>query len=119
MNGYNLGRDYLIGNITNTTVPSEYLNDTVTYSGYTWSAGYTYQTDVIYVANLLQNTSDNINHNWSVATPTVNASDGLVAVLQVTIHERPPSSAGWRTTPQWLPPLLVLFGTLLFPVAFL
>lgn len=90
-NGYNLGRDYVVGNLTNTTVPTLSLNSSVTWSGSTWASGYTYLTNVTYVAGLLQNTSVGVNHGDSVATPQSNATDGLVAVMLVSITGRPPS----------------------------
>ncbi|KAJ7578175.1 hypothetical protein C8J56DRAFT_357642 [Mycena floridula] len=117
-NGYNLGRDYIVGNLTNTTVPTLQLNSSVTWSGSTWSNGWTYQTDVIYVPNLLQNTSSGINHGDTVSTPQTNAVDGLVAVMTAKITGRPPSSAAWRSIPQMmylLPPILMLLTSVLFP----
>lgn len=94
-NGYNLGRDWLVGNITNTTVPTLNLTNTTdmsSFSGYTWSDGWTYWTDVKYIGGLLENSSYNINHNWSVQTEDTNAVDGLVALLTVSVHERPDGS---------------------------
>jgi len=95
-NGYNLGRDYLVANITNTTIPTVNLTNTTdmsSYSGYTYSNGWTYYTDVKYLPGLLDNSSYNINHNWSVQTSETFAVDGLVALLKVSIHERPPGSS--------------------------
>jgi hypothetical protein len=54
---YNIGRDYLVGNLTGTTVPSRNVTNQTTYSGSTTYNNYTYQTDVQYVSGLLQNTS--------------------------------------------------------------
>ncbi|KAF5336246.1 hypothetical protein D9758_014352 [Tetrapyrgos nigripes] len=49
-NGYNLARDYIVGNITQQTIPSVNLTNSTTYSGTTSFDGYTYQTDVLYVS---------------------------------------------------------------------
>ncbi|KAF9048122.1 hypothetical protein BDZ89DRAFT_941444 [Hymenopellis radicata] len=90
VNGYNLARDYMVGNITGSTIPTLNLTNSSTYSGSTSYDGYTYKTDVKYVSGLLDNTSIGINHNWSVYIDGVtNAVDGLVAVLDVSITERP------------------------------
>ncbi|KAF9018554.1 hypothetical protein BDZ89DRAFT_1210101 [Hymenopellis radicata] len=91
-NGYNLGRDYIVGNITGSVIPTLTLTNESTYSGSTSYGGYTYKTDVSYASGMLQNTSIGINHNLTVLIDGVtNAVDGLVAVLQVTITERPQS----------------------------
>lgn len=93
VNGYNLGRDYIIGNLTNTTVPTLTLKPNDTWSGDTSAGGYTYHTDVTWVGGLLQNTSVGVNHASTVSTPETNATDGLVAVMVVKITNRPPNSA--------------------------
>ena len=86
-NGYNLGRDWLVGNATgNISIPTSNLTNSSTYSGSTSANGYTYQTDVQYVSGLLGNTSEGINHFQSFTT---NAVDGLVAVLTVHITQAP------------------------------
>jgi len=94
-NGYNFGRDEIVGNLTSTQIPTSTLTNASTFSGQTASNGYTYQTNVKYVSGLLQNTSSGINHAGTVAVNGQNAIDGLVAVLNVTITQRPqtPSSA--------------------------
>jgi hypothetical protein len=58
-NGYNLGRDWLIGNVTNqtTVIPTLNLTNQSTYSGQTSYGNWTYQTDVKYVSGLLRNSS--------------------------------------------------------------
>ncbi|KAG6830567.1 hypothetical protein H0H92_016018 [Tricholoma furcatifolium] len=91
--GYNLGRDWLIGNITHSTIPSLQLTNGSTYSGTTSANNYTYQTDIIYLSGYLQNTSYGINHNLTVAVNGVNASDGLVALLTVKITGKPQTSS--------------------------
>lgn len=110
VNGYNLARDYIVGNISGTVIPTLNLTNSSTYSGNTSYGGYTYKTDISYVSGLLENTSIGINHNLSVYIPGVtNAVDGLVAVLDVSILEQPEESAGWRTRPKlWLLLLTVL-----------
>ncbi|KAG6919238.1 hypothetical protein DXG01_008034 [Tephrocybe rancida] len=87
--GYNLGRDWLIGNITQSSIPTSQLTSASTYSGSTSANGYTYRSDIIYVSGLLANSSDGINHNLTVAVDGINAVDGLVAVLSVKITEKP------------------------------
>ncbi|KAF9066610.1 hypothetical protein BDP27DRAFT_1227223 [Rhodocollybia butyracea] len=84
-NGYNLGRDYVIGNITNSTIPTESLSNSSTFSGNTSFNGFNYSTSIQYVSGLLPNTSVGINHNLTVPVDGQNAIDGLVAVLTVKI----------------------------------
>ncbi|KAJ4482442.1 hypothetical protein J3R30DRAFT_3669366 [Lentinula aciculospora] len=117
-NGYNLGRDWIIGNITQTNILTFNLTNSSTYSGTTSYGGYTYSTSVKYVSGLLNNTSVGINHNLTVMTSTSNATDGLVAVLEVKITEKPANSAvflipffGWQ-----LPPLLPLLFVTVLPL---
>ncbi|KAJ4497050.1 hypothetical protein C8R41DRAFT_244792 [Lentinula lateritia] len=116
-NGYNLGRDWIIGNITQTNIPTLNLTNS-SYSGTTSYGGYTYSTTVKYVTGLLNNTSVGINHNLTVMTSSSNATDGFVAVLEVKITEKPANSAdllipffGWQ-----LPPLLPLFFATILPL---
>ncbi|KAI5123152.1 hypothetical protein M0805_000855 [Coniferiporia weirii] len=91
-NGYNLGRDWLVGNATGgINIPTSNLTNSSTYSGQVSFGGYTYQTDVQYVSGLLQNTSNGINHYLTVGDGQ-NAVDGLVAVLTVKITEAPQSA---------------------------
>ncbi|KAK0504384.1 hypothetical protein EDD18DRAFT_1133383 [Armillaria luteobubalina] len=93
-NGYNLGRDYVVGNISGSEVPTLTLTSSSTFSGTSSSQGYTYRTDITYVTGLLQNTSIGINHNQSVSNNgAVNAVDGLVAVFNVSITGTPSASA--------------------------
>ncbi|KAG7445588.1 uncharacterized protein BT62DRAFT_987296 [Guyanagaster necrorhizus] len=93
-NGYNLGRDYVVGNITSSEIPTLSLTGSTTFSGSSSSQGYTYKTDIIYVTGLLPNTSTGINHNQSVSNDgAVNAVDGLVAVFNVSITGRPSSAS--------------------------
>ncbi|RSH78561.1 uncharacterized protein EHS24_002287 [Apiotrichum porosum] len=92
--GYNLGRDELVGNVTQTSVESRNVTTASTFSGQTSYGNYTYQTDVTYVAGLLQNSSIGINHNITVEEDGYAAIDGLVAVLQVSIVSRPAGDTG-------------------------
>ena len=99
INGYNLGRDYIIGNITGSEIPTLTLSNTSTFSGSTSYGNYTYQTSITYVSGLLQNTSVGINHNLTVGVEGVtNAVDGLVALLDVSITARPANSSGSSQT---------------------
>lgn len=99
-NGYNLGRDWLVGNITQSAIPTLNLTNSTTYTGTTSSGGYTYETSIRYVPGLLANSSDGINHNITVGVDGINAADGLVAVLDVRITQTPPTSSApmWRAT---------------------
>ncbi|BEJ11017.1 hypothetical protein CspHIS471_0104390 [Cutaneotrichosporon sp. HIS471] len=93
-NGYNAGRDFLVGNLTNLTAPLDgrNLTNTSTFTGSTMFRNYTYQTDVRYVNGLLRNSSDDINHYITVEDDGLPAIDGLVAVLTVSITDRPEGS---------------------------
>lgn len=85
-----MGRDYIVGNITNSAIPTLNLTNTSTFAGTTSYGGYTYHTDVKYVSGLMPNSSVGINHNLTVMIEGVtNAVDGLVAVFEVKIQERP------------------------------
>ncbi|KIY51536.1 hypothetical protein FISHEDRAFT_7375, partial [Fistulina hepatica ATCC 64428] len=90
-NGYNLARDYIVGNITGSPIPTDNLTNTTTYSysGSTTANGYTYRTDIIYLSGLLQNTSVGINHYATVSVDGRPAIDGLVAVFTVSITGKP------------------------------
>ncbi|KAJ3871612.1 hypothetical protein F5879DRAFT_430342 [Lentinula edodes] len=85
VNGYNFGRDWIVGNITGSTIPTASLTNSSSYSGNTSSNGFSFSTTVQYVSGLLPNTSVGINHNLTVATDGENAVDGFVAVLTVKI----------------------------------
>lgn len=100
-NGYNLGRDWFVGNATNqdSLIPTvlETVNGTwysgvtnqTTYSGDKTFNNYTYHTDVQYVSGLLPNSSDGVNHADKMSVPGMPAVDGLVAVLTVSITATP------------------------------
>ncbi|KAI5451747.1 hypothetical protein NCC49_001394 [Naganishia albida] len=93
-NGYNLGRDHLVGNLTNqeTVVPTLNLTNTSTYVGSRSWNNYTYETSVKYISSLMDNSSEGVNHPDSVAIDGRPAIDGLVAVLTVKVTAVPPSS---------------------------
>ncbi|KAF8466555.1 hypothetical protein DFH94DRAFT_780526 [Russula ochroleuca] len=94
-NGYNLARDWLIGNATaqSTLVPTSNLTNGTTFSGQTSYGGYVYQTSVQYVSGYLSNTSNGINHYLSVGANGTNAVDGLVAMMNVKILTSPASGS--------------------------
>ncbi|OBZ71467.1 hypothetical protein A0H81_08663 [Grifola frondosa] len=112
--GYNLGRDWLVGNATaqSSLIPTPNVTNTSTYSGQTSFGGYTYQTDAAYVSGILSNTSTGVNHYLTVGGNGINAIDGLVAVLTVKVVSRPATTSDARitlSTPSWhLSVLLVL-----------
>ena len=85
---YNLGRDWLIGNVTNQThlIPTANLTNGTSYTGQTSYNGYTYQTSVEYWGGYVQNSSEGINHFQGFST---NAVDGVLAVLTVKITQAP------------------------------
>lgn len=107
-NGYNFGRDWLVGNATGhaipypsnlhplSTSPTGPLNaDGGTgviqnvpnglFTGTTSFDGYMYQTTVQYVSGLMGATSVGINHNTTVPEGGQLAIDGMVAVFTVSI----------------------------------
>ena len=91
VDGYNLGRDWLVGNATtqSSLIPTAELANGATYSGETTASNYTYSTSVQYISGLASNTSDGINHADSVSADGAPANDGLVAVMTVKILSRP------------------------------
>jgi len=103
INGYNLGRDWGVGNVTNQTsiIDTATVSNTSTFSGQTQAGGYVYSTSVQYVSGLLSNTSNGINHGSTVGVNGSNAIDGLVAVWQVKIVQKPPKSSALRISTQW------------------
>jgi len=111
VDGFNLGRDWLVGNATQQTFPSN-LSAGMQFIGTSSSAGYTYKTAATLVSGLLANTSIGVNHNTTVGINGANAIDGLVAVLNVSISQRPSNattkSTAWRPSPQpWTSALLL------------
>lgn len=123
-NGYNLARDWLVGNATNqsTDLTTATMTNASMFSGQTSYGGYTYHTNVQYVSGLLQNTSTGINHNVTVAVGGANAVDGLVAILGVTIVQRPSPSSSFASWTASLPPpwrLAAALFLIIIPLAFL
>ncbi|KAJ7429082.1 hypothetical protein B0H11DRAFT_2149984 [Mycena galericulata] len=88
-NGYNLGRDWLIGNITKTPINTTALTNTSTFTGTTNYAGFVYTTSISYVSGLLPDSGVDVNHNTTVGVDGQPALDGLVAVLDVKITTKP------------------------------
>ncbi|CDO69054.1 hypothetical protein BN946_scf184992.g3 [Trametes cinnabarina] len=89
--GYNLGRDWLIGNATAQTslIPTGNITNGTTYSGQTSFGGWTYKTDVIYLSGILSNSSQGVNHNVSVGNTNTLPVDGYVAVMTISIVSQP------------------------------
>jgi hypothetical protein len=87
-----LSRDWLIGNITQSTIPTANLTNGTTFSGSTSFANYTYQSDIQYLTGYLSNTNDAINHNITVGVNGFNASDGFLALINVKITATPPKT---------------------------
>ncbi|KAF8549916.1 hypothetical protein OG21DRAFT_532885 [Imleria badia] len=112
VNGYDLGRDWMVGNATaqSSIIPTSKLTNASTYSGSTSFNGYTYHTSVNYVSGLLQNTSIGINHYQSVAVNGSNAIDGLVVVMTVKITSQPSTGSSAARTHR---PLTVYWTTLM------
>ncbi|KAJ7858163.1 hypothetical protein B0H13DRAFT_2254519 [Mycena leptocephala] len=111
VDGYNRGRDYLIGNITNSTIDTSALTNTSTFTGTTSYGGFTYTSAISYVSGLLANSSDGVNHFNTVGIDGKNAVDGLVAVVEITISVIPAnatkSAAGGRVVPARIMPGLI------------
>ncbi|SJX65241.1 uncharacterized protein SRS1_16066 [Sporisorium reilianum f. sp. reilianum] len=78
--GYNRGRDYLVGNATR--------NATTSYKGYVWST----KLEWIPAGVLLNATSQGINHP-QIALPGQPVQDGRVALLTVTQLQQPSNSS--------------------------
>ncbi|KAF8527345.1 hypothetical protein JB92DRAFT_2867069 [Gautieria morchelliformis] len=117
--GYNLARDWVVGNITGSAIPTAELTNTSSYTGTTQNDGYTYQTSVKYTGGLLPNSSNGINHFLSVGggPNNITAIDGLVAVLTVNITAQPANtqSAAPRswTLSLWTAPATIWLAILL------
>ncbi|KAJ7250060.1 hypothetical protein B0H12DRAFT_1019418 [Mycena haematopus] len=94
VNGYNLGRDWLIGNITGSPINSSAVTNTTTFSGTTSSAGFTYASTISYVSGLLANSSAGVNHADTVGVNGQTAVDGLVAVVTISITAKPANATG-------------------------
>ncbi|EIW59158.1 uncharacterized protein TRAVEDRAFT_28476 [Trametes versicolor FP-101664 SS1] len=94
--GYNLGRDWLVGNATaqSSLIPTGNVTNGTTYSGQTSFGGYTYKTDALYLSGIASNSTDGVNHEGSVGNANTLAVDGLVAVLTVSIVSKPASTSG-------------------------
>ncbi|KAM5533632.1 hypothetical protein V8D89_012745 [Ganoderma adspersum] len=94
-NGYNLGRDWLVGNATAQShlIPTGNVTNGTTYSGKTSFGNYTYNTDAVYLTGILSNSTSGLNHASSVGGDGVEAVDGLVAVLTVKVLSTPPPTS--------------------------
>jgi hypothetical protein len=64
---YNVGRDYLVGNLTQVQFDPRSVTNTSTFSGSSSYANYTYQTEAKYVPGLLKNSSgeSDIPFGWT------------------------------------------------------
>lgn len=120
-NGYNLGRDWLVGNITNNFVNTSAVSNTTSFSGDTSFGGFNYTTDIKYVSGILNKTSDGINHFLSVGggPNNITAIDGFIAILTVKITGQPPKSSSSTslrldTITKLMSSTLVLFSLLAF-----
>ncbi|KAH9931659.1 uncharacterized protein BXZ73DRAFT_47154 [Epithele typhae] len=116
-NGYNLGRDWLVGNATaqSSILPTLNITNGTTVSGSVSFSNYTYKTDVLYLSGILSNSTDGLNHAGSVGGNGVQAVDGLVAVLTVTITSVPAAASSALhsfSSPTWLSWTAVLFASL-------
>ncbi|KAL1950659.1 hypothetical protein VTO73DRAFT_5783 [Trametes versicolor] len=104
--GYNLGRDWLVGNATaqSSLIPTGNVTNGTTYSGQTSFGGYTYKTDALYLSGIASNSTDGVNHEGSVGNANTLPVDGLVAVLTVSIVTKPASTSGASSllpAPSW------------------
>ncbi|KAJ7606554.1 hypothetical protein DFH06DRAFT_239516 [Mycena polygramma] len=110
VNGYNLGRDWLIGNITKSPINTTALTNSSTFTGTTSYAGYTYASSISYVSGLLANTSDGVNHGDTVGINGQPALDGLVAVLEVKISTVPANATKSAAAESMVPPRVRALG---------
>ena len=87
--------DWLVGNATaqSSDIPTLNVTNQTSYSGQTTMNGYVYQTSVQYASGLLANSSDQVNHRDTVALSGLPAVDGLVAVMEVRILQKPVSAS--------------------------
>jgi len=112
VNGYNLGRDWLIGNITKSPIDTASLTNTSTFTGTTSYGGFVYSAAISYVSGLLANSSVGVNHADTVGVNGQNAVDGLVAVVQISITTKPAnatkSAAGGRVVPARVPAIAII-----------
>lgn len=79
----------MLGNITQSLMLSGNLTDGLKFVANTSFGGYTYQTNIRFVAGLIPDTNIGINHNMTVPVDGINAVDGLVAVLTAHIVDQP------------------------------
>jgi len=127
LKGYNLARDWLVGNATAqpALIPTANLTNGTTYSGQTSYGGYVYQTSVQYVSGHLSNTSNGINHFVTVGANGTSAVDGLIAMLNVKILSAPSgatkskSDAPLSVPLSLFPVLAAVFPMLLSTVLFM
>jgi len=120
-NGYDFGRDWLVGNATaqTTIINTSNLSAGATFQGKTSFDGFTYQTSVQYVPGLLPVGSDGVNHGIPL--------DGFVAVMEVSIVGQPggqPKKGSATLTTSlsrtWLyPATFVLASLLAFTIPYL
>ena len=87
--------DWLVGNATaqSSLIPTGNVTNGTTYSGTVSFGGYTYRTDALYLSGVLSNSTDGLNHASTVGGDGVEAVDGLVAVLTITVTARPAAAA--------------------------
>ncbi|KAI1793311.1 hypothetical protein LXA43DRAFT_1124615 [Ganoderma leucocontextum] len=115
-NGYNLGRDWLVGNATAQShlIPTGNITNGTTYSGTTSYNNYTYSTNAMYLSGISTNSTTGLNHASSVGGDGVEAVDGLVAILTVKVLATPLPSGALSTlsAPRWLLGATLLLTTL-------
>ncbi|RDX49987.1 hypothetical protein OH76DRAFT_1349988 [Lentinus brumalis] len=94
-NGYNFGRDWLVGNATaqSSLIPTGNVTNGTTYSGSISYGGYTYHTDALYLSGIASNSTTGLNHASSVGGDGVEAVDGAVAVLTIKVTAKPTAAA--------------------------
>ncbi|CAE6533858.1 unnamed protein product [Rhizoctonia solani] len=101
---------------TPTPTPSP-VGTSPTYTGRSSWGGYTYETTATYVAGLLSNSSDGVNHPITVEQNGRAAQDGLIAVLQVKIVSRPEGSGALLNTPLPVAFITLIAGLVSFSFA--
>ncbi|KAI0352588.1 hypothetical protein OH77DRAFT_1523173 [Trametes cingulata] len=110
-NGYNLGRDWLVGNATaqSSLIPTANITNGTTYSGQTSFQGWTYKTDVVYLSGILSNSTQGVNHDLTVGNNNTLPVDGYVAVMTISIVQKP--AAASSSASSVLPALPWTFAT--------
>ncbi|WVQ93859.1 hypothetical protein IAU59_000937 [Kwoniella sp. CBS 9459] len=89
LNAYDAGRDFFVGNATNTEVHG-HLKPNQSFVGEVTKRGWRYRTNVTYIEDLVPVNRTNWNHYTGVQAIGGSVSDGLVAVLTIKVQKEKP-----------------------------